>query len=273
MVEVIDTTNKEDISAYLTASFISNSPRVESARAIIDIWDSLQKNINVKNNLDFVSLLLATGRVMDVKEELDFEKYVDILKETSEVILSDLKKRGHNKDLHHSHLLTAMISSACISSSSKIETINEIIDYWEQINREMVIKTDIDKLACVLTMGRVMESQYEIDDLHQVIEVFDQLKEELSVFFEDHEVEQIHIASAFFANAYTEISPRVERIQDIIVLWLEAQEDLEVKDKIDYITSILTYGRIRDLKEEKYLADCAIPMVMKNLRKFIETNQ
>jgi len=30
-------------------------------------------------------------------------------------------------------------------------------------------------------------------------------------------VEQIHIASAFFANAYTESSPRVERIQDIII--------------------------------------------------------
>ncbi len=268
--EIIDTSNSDEISAIVAATFISQTYKVESTRSIVDFWDKIRKNIKVQNNLDFVSVLLTIGRLMDVKEELDDEKFIQMLTEISTTILRDLKNRGHVEDINNSNFVTALISSAFISSSNGIETINEIIEYWERINNEIVLATDLDQLAGVLTIGRIMEGKYQIDDMRQIIEVHNKLKESLLEIIDDDGVEQIHLAAAFLANAYIEITPKVERIQDMVLFWLEVQKDLVVKDNIDYITSILTYGRIRDLKEQYFITDSDISEIKNNLRKFIE---
>lgn len=270
MTQIIDTSNADDISAFITAALISHTNKVESTRSIVDIWDDLRKNLEVENNLDFLSVLLGLGRLLDIKEQLSELKFIEMLNEISKSILKDLEKRGHEPDINDTKFITAMISSACISRSEGIETVNEIIEKWEEINREIIIETDLDILAAVLTIGKIIENRYELEDVFEIVKIYNQIKEHLFEFFDEREVEQIHIAAAFLANAYIEVEQKVERIQAIIIYWLEVQKELVVDDKIDYISSILTYGRIRDLNSQFHLAGTSIADIKNSVRKFIE---
>ncbi|UCF08349.1 MAG: hypothetical protein JSW28_01270, partial [Thermoplasmata archaeon] len=70
MQNIIDTSNLDEISAFLTTTYISHSYEVESTANIISLWDSLRKNVSIKADLDHISALLATGRIMDYGFEI-----------------------------------------------------------------------------------------------------------------------------------------------------------------------------------------------------------
>lgn len=270
MVNVIDISNNDDLSAFLTAAFISQTYRVESTWSIVDVWNNIRKNIKINNNLDCVSQLLAMGRLMDLKSELDDTKFNNMLNELTTTIMKDLKNRGHGPDIKDSNFITAMISAAYVSRTDEIETINEIINKWEELAKGIVIEDDIDKLSGILTMGRIMETKYKIDSINQIADIFNMFKEDIKNVVKQ-EIQQKDFAAALITNAYLEISPKVERVQDIIELWQKIQNELTIVDDIDYITSILAYGRIRDLDAQYFFTGSSVNEIRENIRNLIES--
>ena len=258
LVEIIDTKNTDDLSAFVTSAFISSTYKVESTRSIVDIWDNIRGKIKVSNNLEYVSAILALGRMMDLKNELEEKRYVEMYNELIATFLEDLKKRGHAVDLHKSNLITAMVTSACISRTEQIETINEIVNQWEEITSKFEIKDDLDKLSTILTIGRINEYKYSIDNINQILIIHKKLRDHLETAMGDRDVELQDMAAAFITSAYLEITPKVERTQDMVKLWEQLLKDLKITDHVDYVTALLTYGRIRDLNAQYFLTDSTI---------------
>lgn len=270
MVSIVDTSNTDDISAFLTSAFISHTYKVESTRSIVETWEKIRNDVKLSNNLDFVSAFLAIGRFMDLKNEIEEPRFLPMINELITTIINDLKKRGHTADIHESNFLTAMITSACISRTEKIETINEIITHWETINNKLTVKNDIDLIAGILTIGRIYEYKYTINNIEQVELVFSKLKEIIKDSIKKRKIKQIDVASAFITSAYLEITPKVEKIQDMVATWQQFQKDLKIKDNIDYVSTILAYGRLRDLDAQFFITDNTISDIKDNIRKQIE---
>ncbi len=271
MVDIIDTSNSDGLSAFVTAGYISHTYKVESTRTIVDTWNDFRNRIKVENNLDFVSILLAIGRMMDIKNEVPEERFIEMINEIKETIINDLKTRGHSSDLNKSYLLTAMITSACISKTEEVETISEILNHWETVNSKLIIKDDIDLVAGVLTIGRIYEYKYSINNFDQIVDVYIKLREYLEPIIGDNPISQNDLAAAFFTSAYLEITPKVEKIHDMISTWQELRKNLNVKDNFDYVSVILAHGKIRDLDAQFFLTDTSIMDIKDNIRNYIET--
>jgi hypothetical protein len=271
LVEIIHPSNTDELSAFITAAFISHTYKVESSRSIVEIWNNFKNNIKVKNNLEFVSAFLALGRMMDIKSEVKEPRFVSMLNELINTILTDLKNRGHTDKLPDSSISSAMITSACISRTEQIETINEIINQWEKVDKNFVIKNDSDKIAVILTIGRINEYKYSIENIEQIVNVFSRLNEKVQQAVSGRAIDQTDVAAAFLTSAYLEITPKIERVADMITTWQELQKDIIINDDLDYISALLTYGRIRDLSAQYFLTDNTIFEIKNNIRNIIET--
>ena len=184
-----------------------------------------------------------------------------------------MKKRGHSPDLHESNFLTAMITSACISRTDEIETINEIINHWENVNEKFIIKNDQDKLAGILTIGRINEYKYSIENVNQIVEVYNKMKEFIEPAVGDNTIKQKDVAAAFLTSAYLEITPKVEKIQDMVSTWRDLKKGLSINDNMDYVSAILAYGRIRDLDAQFFLTDTGILDIKDNIKSYIVTKK
>ena len=270
MVDIIDTSNSDEISAFITATFISHTYKVESTRSIVDLWDNFRKHLSLNNNLDFFSTLLALGRAMDVKKEIEEERYIQVLEEVKAPIIEELNKRGQASSLSPFNFITAMITSACISKTEEIETINEIINQWENINKSFDIQNELDILAGILTVGRINEYKYSMGNIDQIVDVHSKLKEHLQPEINERTIELSDYGAAFLTTAYLEITPKIERVGDIVNTWIEFQKVLEIENNKDYVSSILASGRVRDLDAQFFLSGTTVFDIKNAIRDLIE---
>jgi hypothetical protein len=271
LVGIIKTGNNDDISAFLTVGYISHTGKIESTRSIVDMWENLRSSISIKNNLDYISGLLVTGRIMDVKKEILNKKFVTTISELVSSFSTELEKRLDLSEIKDSHFTTALLTSAYISRTDEIETINAIIDRWEEINEKVKINDDIDIIAAILTAGRIMEEKYKINNINQILDVFNYLNDILRKMIGDREVSQKDIGAAFLTNANVEISPDVEKIQNIIDIWNDIQNDLIINDDLDYTVTLLAYGRIRDINVQFFVSDSIISEIKSSIRTYIDS--
>jgi hypothetical protein len=61
------------------------------------------------------------------------------------------------------------------------------------------------------------------------------------------------LTAAFITAAYIEISNKVEKIRDIVDTWLSICQRITVENKVDYISMILSTGRIKDMDAQHYM--------------------
>jgi len=273
LTNIINISNTDDISALVTSAFISSTYKVESTRSIVEIWREIKDKISLSDNLETVSAILALGRMMDIKEEIEKNLYINMYLELVTNFSSDLKNRGHSADMDDSKIITAMITAACISRTEAIETINEIINQWEEITGKIQIKDDLDKISSILTIGRINEYRYNINNIDQILDILSKLREYLSEIIGSKKVEQRDLAAAFITAAYLEITPKVERIQDMVTFWHELREKIKIKDHTDYVSAILASGRIRDLNAQFFLTDNTIFEIRDAIRNYIDSEK
>ena len=109
-----------------------------------------------------------------------------------------------------------------------------------------------------------------IENIDQIIGIHKKLRTYLKDIMGTCNVEQKDIAAAFLTSGYLEITPKVERTQDMVSLWQDLQKNLIIKDNADYISVILTYGRIRDLSAQYFLTGTTILEIKDAIRKYID---
>ncbi len=259
-MQIIDTSNKDEISAFLTITFISHSYEVESTPSIVELWDDTRKSVELKENLDYVSALLGTGRIMDYGFEILSPSIIN-------TIIIDINKNFAGRDMQSSdlqkELVCALITSAGISRSDKVETIREIVDLWVEIKDGLVIKDDLDLIAAILTIGRIMELKARVEGFPFINGIFESIRRELDQHASDMTITKKELAAAFLTSAYIEVSPKVEKIRDMVDTWLKICDQISIAGQWDYITMILSTGKIRDM-------DAAHVLGQENLRNITE---
>jgi hypothetical protein len=270
-VAILNTTNNNDISAFLAIAYISHTHKVETTRAIVDLWDNIRQKVPIENKLDFISALLATGRIMDLKKEVGDEKFIATISELIKTISKDLQKRELGIEFNDGHFIIALITSAFISRTNEIETTNAIVEKFVHLVEKLKINDDIDKIASILTMGRLFEDKYMINNLDQIIDVYNIINDSIRKKIGTRQISQKDIGAAFLTNANVEISPRVEKIQNIIDMWHNFEKKLIIKDDMDYTVTLLTYGRIRDINVQFFVTDNIISEVKTSIRDHINS--
>lgn len=270
MVEIVNKDNPNDTSAFITIAFIIHTEKIESTHTIVDLWDEIRNNMKLDNNVNLISAILATGRVLDLKHQLRKE---DFLKFQDELILSigpHLENKKMSTEINDSDFVSALITASYVAHSSEIETIKMIIDNWEKINNTFNIKDDIDKLAGILTIGRILESKTDTNTIEHIYDAFDRIRKTLTGLLGKEEVEQKDIAAAFLTGAHVTNTPKMESINDFIQIWDGLRNKLAFDDHIDYISTILTSGQIVDIDGNIFFSDKNISNIKTSIKECIQ---
>lgn len=268
MLKIVDTSKTDVISAFLTTTFISHTYEVESTQAIVDLWDNLRKNVNLKEDLDYISAMLATGRVRDYRFEIENMNFLQTI--INDINTNIQSRKIESADLQR-ELVYAHLTSVSISRSDKVENIREIVDLWMQIKEGIEINDDLDLIAAILTTGRIMELKIKAGGLEFINTIFMNLKKELSSQLAGSAITQKEISAAFLTSAYIEISKKVEKIRDIVDAWENIRKGLKIKDEWDYIASILSTGKIKDMDAMHIEGHEGIKKINKKIRTQIKS--
>lgn len=267
MLKIINTSNTDEISAFLTTTLISHTYEVESTQAIVTLWDGIRKNVKLMDELDFVSAMLSTGRIMDLGIEVkDINAYNTIIND----IKTYLMGRKIDSTEIQKELMAALIASADISKSEEVESIRNIVDVWLQIKDGIVIKDDMDLIAAILTTGRIMELKIRAGGLDFINSIFLNIRKELDQYATEITITQEEIAAAFITSAYIEISKKVEKIRDIVTTWLRIRDQISLEDNWDYIASILSTGKIKDMDAMHFMDNQAMKDMNEKIRSQIK---
>jgi hypothetical protein len=267
MIKIVDTSKADDISAFLTTTFISHTYEVESTQAIVNLWDNIRKNVNLKEDLDYISAMLASGRVRDYRFEIDNMNFL-------QTIINDINTNIQSRKIEsvdlQKELLFAHLTAASISRSEKVENIREIVDLWMQIKEGIEINDDLDLIAAILTTGRILELKIKAGGIEFINTIFMNLKKELAPQIAGKKISQKEISAAFLTSAYIEISKKVEKIRDIVEAWDNIRKNLKIKDDWDYIASILSSGKIKDMDAMHIEGHEGIKNIKKKIRTQIK---
>jgi hypothetical protein len=217
---------------------------VESTQVIVALWDRLRKNVKLKDELDYISAMLATGRVMDYSMEIE-----DL--ETLNKIIADINTNIIGRKIESSdiqkELIYALITSSSISRSEKVENIRDIVDLWVQLTEGIEIKDDLDLIAAILTTGRIMELKIRAGGLDFINTIFLNLKKELEPRLSGAQITRKELSAALLTAAYIEVSKKVEKIRDIAEAWQMICKNISIDSSWDYISVILSTGKIKDM--------------------------
>jgi len=166
--------------------------------------------------------------------------------------------------------VAALITAAGISRSDKVETVREIVDLWVQVNDGLVLKNDLDLIAAILTVGRLMELRAKVEGFPYINDIYLSVINELSQHAPGREVKKKEIAAALITSAYIEVSPKVEKIRDMVDTWISICDKIFVEDQWDYITMILSTGKIKDM-DAQHISDIEnLTFTQDKLREHIE---
>ena len=98
-------------------------------------------------------------------------------------------------------------------------------------------------------------------------DIYKSIKDELEQQASDRTISQKELAGAFITAAYIEISPKVEKIRDIVELWQSISDKIPYKTQWDYIGSILSTGRIKDMDIQHLITREDMMNINKKIRK------
>jgi len=254
-------TLKDQGAAFLAASLLAKSDKIQSTRFIIDLWVELRKHLKIKSRIDYLAVLLSQGRLMDLK--IGEDNYLEIVQDSLENIHRELvvkltypilgEKNGsellaETYIVRLNDIASAMIASAVTDLSSKVESTKEIVDIWDEIRETNIIQNNNEYLTALLVTSRINDLKKELGHqggLNIIIENFRNLLLNLEPTLK---VTKIDLAAAYLTIAVVTQTPEIESHGQIINIWKRFKDDLELNNTdLDIIASILTAGLIRNM--------------------------
>jgi len=254
-------TLKDQGAAFLAASLLAKSDKIQSTRFIIDLWVELRKHLKIKSRIDYLAVLLSQGRLMDLK--IGEDNYLEIVQDSLENIHRELvvkltypllgEKNGsellaETYIVRLNDIASAMIASAVTDLSSKVESTKEIVDIWDEIRETNIIQNNNEYLTALLVTSRINDLKKELGHsggLNIIIENFRNLLMNLEPTLK---VTKIDLAAAYLTIAVVTQTPEIESHGQIITIWKQFKDDLELNNTdLDIIASILTAGLIRNM--------------------------
>lgn len=254
-------TLKDQGAAFLAASLLAKSDKIQSTRFIIDLWFELRQHLKIKTRIDYLAVLLSQGRLMDLK--IGEDNYLQIVQESLENIHRELVvkltypilgEKDGSEVLADTYIVrlndiaSAMIASAVTDLSLKVESTKEIVDIWDEIRETNIIQNNNEYLTALLVTSRINDLKKELGHfggLNLIIENFRNLLLNLEPALK---VTKIDLAAAYLTIAVVTQTPEIESHGQIISIWKRFRDDLELNNTdLDIIASILTAGLIRNM--------------------------
>ena len=259
---------RNTVVAYLTQACVSHSYKVETIKDIASIWTGMYMGANLRDDVDLLCGVLACGRIMDLKEEINTAPAINniIRNIRIEVEKENIIPNSTDKEFIYAH-----IASAVVENTDKVMSLREIIQSWLDVRETIELETPLDMVCGFLTVGRILELKVEIDDAKGVRNIYKMLHNELEEVVDDPDSITVkEYAAAIVTSAYVEITPKLEKIRDIVITWQWAEENLDINDRIDFIAAILAAGRIKDLDAKHMLLQESLTDIIARIREKIE---
>jgi hypothetical protein len=257
---------KEHASAYLASAWLSRSEKVETSRFLVDLYRNLCENITIETEIDYLSALLVTGRILDTKTKRrnlieEITNFIPLLKTsvievlTAPVIGSN-DKSGAEKlieayKVNDNDLAAALLTTSYVYITQEIESVKKIAELWGIIRDEDLVQHKLDYLAAILASGRIRDLKAKVDVIKEIRQITKDLKKVIVDKYQlDLEnIEQRDIACAFITAAYVSITPPIETSSQIIGLWEETRNNVNLDNSdLDLINAILICGVIRGFR-------------------------
>jgi hypothetical protein len=267
MEQIIETSNTDEISAFLAATIVSHSYEVESTPSIAKLWDDIRNIVKSKEDLDFVAAVLATGSIMDFGVEIKDLNIVNmaIFDINRNMVMRNIESKNLQKEL-----VLALVASAIISRSEEVEKTKEIVNLWVQIMDGIAISDDLDAIAAILTTGRIMEIKLTVEGYSAISENFESMRRVLDEKASGTPVTRKELMAAIITSANVESSKKVEKIGDIVDSWLSICDLISVEDQLDYISYLLSTGKIRDMDAKILLGPDSLKDMKEQMKGEIE---
>lgn len=224
------------------------------------------ENITIETEIDYLSALLVTGRILDTKTKRrnlieEITNFIPLLKTsvievlTAPVIGSN-DKNGAEKlikayKVNDNDLAAALITTSYVYITQEIESVKKIAELWGIIRDEDLVQHKLDYLAAILGSGRIRDLKAKVDVIKEIRQITKDLKKVIVDKYQmDLEnIEQRDLACAFITAAYVSITPPIETSSQIIGLWEETRNNVKLDNSdLDLINAILICGVIRGFK-------------------------
>ena len=250
MINLIDTSSLDNIAALLASACVSSTYEVESTRDIVNVWDNLRKNIKIKDDVEFIAAILTTGRIMHGNIEV---KDPNQVMEIVDTFSTEIKRQVGDQMYTQKDFCAAFLSAACVSHSKKIVSAKDIVGLWEDIRKNIKISSDSEVIAAILTAGRIVDTRCRQEGFIVISDTFNNVTDEVEKRASEIDFGLKAISSAMMASAAIEITPKVEKIRDMVDAWISLSGQFKITNHEEYIGAILTAGRIKDLNAQHFM--------------------
>lgn len=258
---------KDIVIAHLTQACVSHSYKVETIKDISAIWLDLKQGVTIRDDVDLLCGMLACGRIMDLKEEINTHTAVTNIIRSIRI---EVEKENIIPNSTDKEFMFAHISAAVVENMDKVLALREIVKTWMDIRDTLEINSNMDLVCGFLTVGRILELSVEIENSDSVKNIFMMLHGELKEMKGLEEFSYNEYAAGVITSAYVEITPKLEKIRDIINTWQWARENIPIENKLDFIAAILAAGRIKDLDAKHMLLQESLSDIIGRIKERIE---
>lgn len=259
--------NRKLIVAFITQTCISHSYKVETIKDIVANWNELNTGIVMEDNIDLLSGVLTCGRLMVLKEDINTPAPINAIIKNVRV---ELEKAEITVEGTDAEFIQAYLTSAIVENRKRTTTVREIIPLYKDILKSLPIRNDFEILCGFLTAGRILELKQEVPDAFEAGLIYNQIYKEFKDSSAPPVITQQEYASAIITAAYVEITPKLEKIRDIINTWDWTQKNVEVQGEVDLICAILAAGRIKDLDAKHMMIRESIRDIIQRIKDKIE---
>ena len=142
----------------------------------------------------------------------------------------------------------AFLTAACVAHSYEVETTSKIVELWKKVYSTIQVKSKLDFVSAILSTGRIMDLQQEINTSQSVNEILESIRTEVKHRVDEEDISNNSIMAAFLAAACVSDSPEIESIRSIVILWQSINERIKIENDYDNISALLTTGRIEEIK-------------------------
>lgn len=159
-----------DIASAIIASAVTDlSNKVESTKEIIDLWDEMRRMDIIQNNNDYLTALLVTSRINDLKKEIKHTGGLSVIIENFQNLLLNIEP---NLKVSKIDLAAAHLTIAVITQTPEIESHGQILAIWRKIKEELELNnTDFDIIVSILTGGLIKNMTIKLD-IEYIKEIF-----------------------------------------------------------------------------------------------------
>jgi hypothetical protein len=259
----------DHISAILTSACVASTYEVETTKDIVQMWQKIKTENSFTEDIDFISAILATGRIMHGSSDM---KDPDRIKDVVDTFKQEVKRRSDDITFDQNAFCAAIMASACVSRSDKIVSAKNIVSLWKEIIEKINISDDYDIVSAILTSSRIADLRCQTEGLIAIHDTFENVKVAVNQKVGHINMTKREIASAYVAAACIEITPKVEKIRDMVESWQAINEQLLIKSNEEYIAAVLTAGRIKDMNAHHLLIPESITEIHSKLLEIINNS-